>query len=52
MSRPGFTTILDKSSPPMMFNAGDGFHYERLPRERGSCILRGPWSRSLTPASP
>src|ERR671917_972810 len=31
MSRPGFTTILDKSSPPMMFNAGDGFHYEKLP---------------------
>jgi hypothetical protein len=31
MSRPGFTTILDKNSPPMMFNAGDGFHYEKLP---------------------
>ena len=31
MSRPGFITILDKDSPPMMFNAGDGFHYEKLP---------------------
>ncbi len=31
MSRPGFTTILDSASPPMMFNAGDGFHYEKLP---------------------
>ncbi len=31
MSRPGFTKILDEDSPPMMFNAGDGFHYEKLP---------------------
>jgi lactate racemase len=31
MSRPGFTTILEKNSPPMWFYAGDGFHYEKLP---------------------
>src|SRR4028118_1829233 len=31
MSRPGFTTVLEKTSPPMMFNAGDGFHSEKLP---------------------
>ena len=31
MSRPGFTVTLEKNSPPMMFNAGDGFHYEKLP---------------------
>ncbi|MGI8865394.1 MAG: lactate racemase domain-containing protein, partial [Rubrobacteraceae bacterium] len=31
MSRPGFTKILDQDSPPMMFNAGSQFHYEKLP---------------------
>ena len=31
MGRPGFTTVLESTSPPMMFNAGDGFHYEKLP---------------------
>jgi hypothetical protein len=31
MSRPGFVTFLEKDSPPMMFNAGDAFHYEKLP---------------------
>ena len=35
MSRPGFITILDKDSPPMMFNAGDAFHYEKLPGTDG-----------------
>jgi hypothetical protein len=31
MSTPGFTTILEESSPPMLFNAGDGLHQEKLP---------------------
>src|ERR687894_3096022 len=31
MSRPGFTTILEKNSPPMMFNAGEGSQYENFP---------------------
>lgn len=42
MSRPGFTTILDKNSPPMMFNAGEGFHYERLPE--GTRVIYPPGS--------
>ena len=42
MSRPGFTTIPDKSSPPMMFNAGDGFHYERLPEGTRVVYPPGP----------
>jgi hypothetical protein len=40
MSRPGFTTILDKSSPPMMFNSGDGFYYEKLPE--GTRVIYPP----------
>lgn len=40
MSRPGFTTILEKNSPPMMFNAGDGFHYEKLPE--GTRVIYPP----------
>ncbi len=40
MSRPGLTTILDKSSPPMMFNAGDGFRYEKLPE--GTRVIYPP----------
>ena len=40
MSRPGFTTILEKDSPPMMFNAGDGFHYEKLPE--GTRVIYPP----------
>ena len=40
MSRPGFATILEKSSPPMMFNAGDGFHYEKLPE--GTRVIYPP----------
>ncbi len=31
MRRPGVIKILENDSPPMMFNAGDGFHYEKLP---------------------
>ena len=31
MGRPGFTTVLENTNPPMMFNEGDGFHYEKLP---------------------
>ena len=40
MSRPGFTTILDKSSPPMMFWAGDMFHYEKIPE--GTRVIYPP----------
>jgi hypothetical protein len=40
MNRPGFTKVLDKNSPPMMFNAGDGFHYERLPE--GTRVIYPP----------
>jgi hypothetical protein len=40
MSRPGFITILEKDSPPMMFNAGDGFHYEKLPE--GTRVIYPP----------
>src|SRR3712207_8518120 len=42
MSRPGFTKILDKYSPPMMFNAGDGFHYEKLPEGTRVVYPSGP----------
>jgi lactate racemase len=42
MSRPGFTTILEKNSPPMMFNAGEGFHYEKLPE--GTRVVYPPGS--------
>ncbi len=42
MSRPGFTTILEKDSPPMMFNAGDGFHYEKLPEGTRVVYPPGP----------
>src|ERR687897_3234271 len=45
MSRLGFITILEKDSPPMMFNAGDGFHYEKLPE--GTRVVYPPGS--LTP---
>src|SRR3954465_9098351 len=31
LGRPGFTIVLESTSPPMMLNAGDGFHYEKLP---------------------
>jgi Lactate racemase N-terminal domain len=40
MSRLGFTSILEKNSPPMMFNAGDGFHYEKLPE--GTRVIYPP----------
>ncbi len=40
MSRPGFTITLEKNSPPMMFNAGDGFHYEKLPE--GTRVIYPP----------
>jgi lactate racemase len=42
MGRPGFTTILEKDSPPMMFNAGEGFHYERLPEGTRVVYPPGP----------
>jgi hypothetical protein len=42
MSRPGFSITLDKDSPPMMFNAGDGFHYEKLPE--GTRVIYPPGS--------
>ena len=47
MSRPGFTTILAKSSPPMMFNAGDGFHYEKLPE--GTRVIYPPGPQEPLP---
>ena len=40
MSQASHAIILDKSSPPMMFNAGDGFHYERLPE--GTRVIYPP----------
>jgi hypothetical protein len=40
MSRPGFTTILEKNSPPMWFYAGDVFHYEKLPE--GTRVIYPP----------
>jgi hypothetical protein len=40
MSRPGFQTVLESTSPPMMFNAGDGFHYEKLPE--GTRVIYPP----------
>ena len=40
MTRPGYATILEKDSPPMMFNAGDGFHYEKLPE--GTRVIYPP----------
>src|ERR671913_2134434 len=43
--RPGITTILEKNSPPMMSNAGDGSHYEKLPE--GTRVVYPPGS--LTP---
>ena len=45
MSRPGFTTILEKNSPPMWFYAGDVFHYEKLPEGTRVIYPPGPWSR-------
>jgi lactate racemase len=40
VTRPGFTTVLESNSPPMMFNAGDGFHYEKLPE--GTRVIYPP----------
>src|ERR671927_97811 len=40
MSRPGFTIILEKNSPPMWFYAGDVFHYEKLPE--GTRVVYSP----------
>ncbi len=40
MARPGFATVLQSTSPPMMFNAGDGFHYEKLPE--GTRVIYPP----------
>ena len=42
MSQPGFSITLDGDSPPMMFNAGDGFHYERLPEGTRVVYPPGP----------
>ncbi len=41
--KPGYITILEKNSPPMMFNAGDGFHYEKLPE--GTRVIYPPGPR-------
>ncbi|MCA1716353.1 MAG: nickel-dependent lactate racemase [Actinobacteria bacterium] len=40
MSRPGTVITLENNSPPMMFNAGDGFHYEKLPE--GTRVIYPP----------
>ncbi len=40
MSRPGFEITLEKNSPTMMFNAGNGFHYEKLPE--GTRVIYPP----------
>jgi hypothetical protein len=40
MDRPGFITVLERDSPPMMFNAGDGFYYEKLPE--GTRVIYPP----------
>jgi hypothetical protein len=40
MSRPGFTTVLERSSPPMMFWAGDMFHHEKIPE--GTRVIYPP----------
>ncbi len=29
--RPGFVLDVDRSTPPILFHAGEGFHLERLP---------------------
>jgi hypothetical protein len=42
MSRPGLTTILDSTSPPMWFYAGDGLHYEKLPEGTRVVYPPGP----------
>ena len=47
MSRPGFVTYLEKNSPPMMFNAGDAFHYEKLPE--GTRVIYPPGPRDPLP---
>lgn len=38
----GRIITLDRDSPPMMFNAGDGFHYERLPEGTRVIYPKGP----------
>lgn len=40
MSRASYTIVLDEDSPPMMFNAGEGFHYEKLPE--GTRVIYPP----------
>ena len=45
MSRPSQTVYLEKTSPPMMFNAGDGFHYEKLPEGTRVIYAPGPVER-------
>jgi hypothetical protein len=52
MTRPGYATILEKDSPPMMFNAGDGFHYEKLPEGTRVIYPPGPVDPLPTRTSP
>ena len=49
MSRPGFTTFLEKNSPPMWFYAGDVFHYERLPEGTRVIYPPGPFEPLAEP---
>ena len=30
-TRPGFVLEVDRSTPPILFHAGEGFHLEKLP---------------------
>ena len=32
MTRPGFVLEVDRSTPPILFHSGEGFHLERLPK--------------------
>src|ERR671921_526897 len=47
MSKPGSVTYLEKDSPPMMFNAGDAFHYEKLPE--GTRVIYPPGPKDPLP---
>jgi hypothetical protein len=38
MPRPGFILDVDRSTPPILFHAGEGYYLERLPAERTRVI--------------
>jgi len=41
MPRPGFVLDVDRSTPPVLFHAGEGFRLERLPADRSRVIYPG-----------